>query len=42
MAVSPPSLTRVTSRRRGVALLLVLAMILLIVPVAVGDRKSVV
>lgn len=36
MAVSPPSLTRVTPRRRGVALLLVLAMILLIVPVAVG------
>ncbi len=36
MAVNPPSLTRLASRRRGVALLLVLAMIILIVPVAVG------
>lgn len=36
MAVTPSTPTRIASRRRGVALLLVLAMIVLIVPVAVG------
>lgn len=36
MAMNLPSRTRLTSCRRGVALLLVLAMILLIVPIAVG------
>lgn len=36
MAMNLPSRTRLTSRRRGVALLLVLAMIILIVPIAVG------
>jgi len=36
MAVTSSTLKQMTSRRRGVALLLVLAMIILIVPVAVG------